>query len=62
MFIVDGHQDKRESYTVALPALRFDVMAVAESHPDILVTELALPLPPVPCRVGVDPARCGAVR
>jgi CheY-like chemotaxis protein len=53
VFIVDGHQDIRELYTGALPALGFDVMAVAdsaeaysrawESHPDIIVTELALP-------------------
>ena len=52
VLIVDGHQDTRDLYTVALPPLGFDVMAVAdsaeaysrawESHPDIIVTELAL--------------------
>src|SRR5947207_12430963 len=52
VLIVDGHQDTRELYAVALPALGFDVMTVAdsaeaysrawESHPDIIVTELAL--------------------
>jgi CheY-like chemotaxis protein len=52
VLIVDGHQDTRELYTVALPALGFDVMTVDdsaegysrawESHPDIIVTELAL--------------------
>jgi CheY-like chemotaxis protein len=52
VLIVDGHPDTRELYTVALPPLGFDVMTVAdsseaysrawESHPDIIVTELAL--------------------
>ncbi len=52
VLIVDGHPDTRELYTVALPPLGFDVMTVDdtaeafrrawESHPDIIVTELAL--------------------
>jgi CheY-like chemotaxis protein len=52
VLLVDGHQDTRELYTVALPPLGFDVIAAAdsaeaysrawESHPDIIVTELAL--------------------
>jgi len=52
VLIVDGHRDTRELYTVALPLLGFDVMTVDdsaeaysrawESHPDIIVTELAL--------------------
>ncbi len=52
VLIVDGHQDTRELYTLALPALGFDVVAVGgsaeaysrawESHPDIIVTELML--------------------
>ena|SRR5882762_2224879 len=52
VLIVDGHPDTCDLYTVALPPLGFDVMAVDdsteaysrawESHPDIIVTELAL--------------------
>ena len=52
VLLVDGHRDTRELYTVALPPLGFEVITVAdngdaysrawESHPDIIVTELAL--------------------
>jgi CheY-like chemotaxis protein len=31
VLLVDGHQDTRELYTVALAPLGFDVMAVADS-------------------------------
>ena len=53
VLIVDGHEDTRELYALALPALGIDVMTADdgveayrrawESHPDIIVTESALP-------------------
>jgi len=52
VLIVDAHQDTRELYALALPPLGFEVLAVEDSaeaysrawetHPDIIVTEMAL--------------------
>ena len=52
VLIVDGHEDTRELYEFALPALGFEVVAVRdgedayrrawEIHPDVIVTDLAM--------------------
>ena len=53
VLIVDGHDDTRELYAVALASLGFQTITVEdgaqafgrvwETHPDIVVTEIALP-------------------
>ena len=53
VLIVDDHDDTRELYIVSLAAFGFEAIAAAdcaqairqawESHPDIVVTDLALP-------------------
>jgi CheY-like chemotaxis protein len=53
VLIIDGHEDTRALYSLALSATGFDVMAsdngaealarVSEIHPDIIVTDLPMP-------------------
>ena len=52
VLIVDGHEDTRELYALALRFFGFDAVTedgagplnrARETHPDIIVTELALP-------------------
>jgi CheY-like chemotaxis protein len=53
VLIVDGHDDTRELYAVALPAFGFEAVTVGDAadafgqawltHPDIIVTEISLP-------------------
>jgi CheY-like chemotaxis protein len=53
VLIVDGHDDTRELYAVALASFGFDTVTVGDgarafgrawlTHPDIIVTEIALP-------------------
>jgi len=53
VLIVDGHDDTRELYAIALPSFGFEVVTVGDAaaafgrawltHPDVIVTEITLP-------------------
>lgn len=53
MLVVEGHEDTRVLFELALPAMGFDVVAARdgddtygrawETHPDIIVTDLPMP-------------------
>ena len=53
VLVVDGHEDTRELYAVALPSLGFETDTIGDGirafgrawdmHPDIIVTEISLP-------------------
>jgi CheY-like chemotaxis protein len=53
VLIVDGHEDTRELYAITLPVFGSETLSIADeagafarawqSHPDIIVTEIAFP-------------------